>query len=192
MSKKIKVEIEVSARHVHLSHKDVDSLFGKGYALKFFKELSQPAEYASQEIVTIRTAKGELKARVLGPTRDQTQVEVSKTEAIKLGLNPPIRESHDLLGTPGVTLLGPKGSVKLKTGVILAWRHIHCSTKQADKLGLRHGSLVSVAIGGQRSIIFNQVEVKVHPDFNWHMHIDTDEGNAANINPENCFGEVII
>lgn len=192
MAKKIKVEIEVSARHVHLAQKEIDALFGKSYELKFFKELSQPAEYACQEVVTIKTNKGELRARVLGPKRDQTQVEISRTEAIKLGLNPPIRESHDLSGTPGVTLVGPKGSARIKAGVIVAWRHIHCSTKQADKYGLKHGKLVSVAITGQRSVIFNQVEVKVHPDYNWHMHIDTDEGNAAGIGPDNNIGEVII
>lgn len=192
MAKKITVGIEVSARHIHLSHKDVDTLFGVSHQLRFLKQLSQPSEFACKEMVTIKTKKGELKARVLGPLREETQVEVSRTEAIKLGLNPPIRESHDLVGTPGVTLVGPKGSVRLKEGVIIAWRHLHASDKQAAKLGLKHGSLVSVAVGGQRSIIFNQVEVKVHPTFDWHMHIDTDEANACDLSPENMIGQVII
>jgi propanediol utilization protein len=192
MAKKVKVEIEVSARHVHLSQKDVEKLFGKGYQLKLLKVLSQPAEFACQETVIIKTKTAELKARILGPVREQTQVEVSKTEAIKLGLNPPVRQSHDLARTPGVTLVGPQGSVKLKEGVILAWRHIHCSDKQAAKYGLKHGKLVSVAVTGQRSVIFNQVEVKVHPDYDWHMHVDTDEANAAGLDPDNKTGEVII
>jgi putative phosphotransacetylase len=190
--KKVKIEIEVSARHMHLSHKDIDALLGKGYKLKMLKELSQPAEFACKEIVTLKTKKGELKFRVLGPERDQTQVEMSRTEAIKLGLNPPIRESHDLKGSDGAILVGPAGSVKLKEGVIVAWRHIHASLKQATKLGLKHGDIVSVAFGGQRAILFGQVEVKVHPDFNWHMHIDTDEANAANVPMSGAVGEVIV
>lgn len=192
MAKKIKVPIEVSARHIHLSHKDVDTLFGQGYQLKFLKQLSQPSEFACKETVIVKTKSGELKARILGPVREETQIELSKTEAIKLGLTPPIRESHDLADTPGATLVGPKGSVKLKRGVILAWRHIHASVKQANKLGLKHGSLVSVAIAGQRSLVFNQVEVKVHETFDWHMHIDTDEANAANLGPDNMIGEIIL
>ena len=190
--KKIKVPIEVSARHVHLAHKDLDILFGPNYKLKHLKQLSQPMEFAMKEIVTIKTKMCELKARILGPLREESQIEISKTEAVKLGLNPPIRESHDLKDSPGITLVGPKGSVRLKEGVILAWRHIHASDKQAAKLGLKHGSLVSVALSGQRSLTFNQVEVKVHPDFDWLMHLDTDEANAAGLAFGGGEGELII
>jgi putative phosphotransacetylase len=190
--KKIKVPIEVSARHVHLSHHDLDVLFGKGYKLQHLKQLSQPMEFATKEIVTIKTKLGELKARVLGPLREESQIEISKTEAVKLGLNPPVRESHDLKGTPGVTLIGPKGSIKLKEGVILAWRHIHASEKQAAKFGLKHGQVVSVLIPGPRSVVLNQVEIKVHIEFDWHMHIDTDEANAAGVEFGGTTGEIII
>ena len=189
--KTIKVPIEISARHVHLSQKDINKLFGKNYQLTILKSLSQPHEFACNETVKIKTKSGELTARILGPIRDESQIEISKTEAVKLGLTPPIRESHDLVNTPGITLVGPVGSIKLKSGVILAWRHIHASDEQAKKYNLKHGSLVSVAVKGERSVIFNQVEIKVHPDFDWHMHIDTDEGNAANITSGEI-GEVII
>lgn len=192
MAKKILVPIEISARHIHLSAKDIETLFGKGYRIKPLKVLSQPAEFAAKEVVVIKTAKGELKVRILGPEREKTQIELSRTEAFKLGLNPPVRESHDLDGTPGLTVVGPKGSVRLRSGVIIAWRHIHSSPKQAALHGLRHGSIVSVSVQGERSLVFNQVEIKVNDDYDWHMHIDTDEANAAGLPSAGANGEVII
>lgn len=191
MSKKIKITIETSARHVHLSRKDTDRLFGKGYELKKLKQLSQPCEYACEEMVTIKTKKGELKARVLGPIRPQTQVELSKTEAIKLGVNPPVRMSADLAGSASVALDGPNGSVKLKEGLILAWRHIHASDKEAAKLGLKHGQLLSVKVGGERGLVFDKVRLKVNPEYRLSMHVDTDEANAAGLEG-NTVGEILI
>lgn len=192
MPKTKKITIEISARHVHLAQKEIDKLFGKGYELHKMKQLSQTHEFAAEEMVVIKTKQGELRARVLGPVRPETQVELSETEAKKMGLELPVRMSADLEGTPGVTLVGPKGSVRLKRGVIRAWRHIHMSTKQAAKLGLEHCQFVSVRVGGVRGLVFNEVRIKVHPHFDWHMHVDTDEANAAGLNMDNCIGEVII
>ena len=190
--KNIKVEVEVSAHHVHLSRKDVDKLFGKNYELTVFHPLSQPGEFAENEKVSIKTKAGILEnVRILGPIRDYTQVEISKTEAFKLKLNPVIRESGDLESTPGATLIGPKGQVALKQGVILAYRHIHASTLQAKKYNLKHGKLVKVRIPGPRALVFENVMVKVRDNYDWHMHIDTDEADAAGVDRENNIGILI-
>lgn len=191
--KKIKVKIEVSARHIHLNKKDFEKLFGKGAALGALKPLSQPGEFASNEVLTIKTAKNQISGvRVLGPIRDYTQVEISKTDAYFLGVKAYARESGDISNTPGISLIGPKGEVKLKEGVVLAYRHIHASTEQADKLNLKHGKLVKVRIGGERSLLFENVMIKVRDNYDWNMHLDTDEANAAGVDMENNQGEVLI
>jgi len=191
--KSINIIIGISVRHVHLSRVYVDKLFGKGYRLTLLRHLSQSHEFAANEVVEIKTAKNSLKnVRVLGPNRDYTQVEISKTDAFYLGLNPLIKMSGDLDGTPGLTIVGPKGEADIPEGVILAYRHIHCSKAQANKYGLKHGQLVKVRVKGQRGLIFENVVVKVKDVFNWRMHIDTDEANAAGIDNSNNVGEVII
>lgn len=194
MAKKLpKIIIETSARHVHLKQVDLDILFGIGYKLTILRRLSQNSEYASNEVVDLKTAKNILKhVRILGPVRGYTQVEISKTDAFYLGLNPLVKMSGDLDDTPGLTIVGPKGEVDVRQGVILSYRHIHCSPVQAKRYNLEHRQLVKVKVNGQRGMIFNRVMVKIKSGFNYRMHIDTDEANAAGIDDSNNTGEIII
>lgn len=175
-----KIPIEVSARHIHISKKDLEALFGKGYELKKLRDLSQPGEFASKEKIIIRNGKRELSARIVGPCRRVTQVEVSKTDALYLGLNPPVRRSGKLLLTLGITLVNKKKVVKIKKGVIIAWRHIHATPEEAKKMKLK--KYVSVKVGGDRGLVFNNVRVRIDKSYALSMHIDTDEGNAAGLN----------
>ena len=180
MSKKILVE--VSARHIHLSQKDLEVLFGKGYKLKELKKLPTTNQFAAKETLDIKVGSEKIsKVRIVGPLRKKTQVELSITDAINLGINPLIRKSGDLKGTPGVTLVSPKRKIKLKSGVIIAWRHIHCSPKEAKALNFKEGKLVSIKIRGKRFLIFHNVKVRIDKNFRLCVHLDTDEGNAAGI-----------
>ena len=176
------IPIEISAHHVHLSQADVDKLFGPGHQLTPEHELSQPGQFACAEKVHLVGPKGRISnVRVLGPTRKETQVEIAMTEQFKLGIQPPIRESGDLANTPGVTLEGPAGSAIIPRGVICAQRHIHMSPEDALRFGVRDKYIVRVRVEGDRELIFGDVVVRVNPNFRLAMHIDTDEGNAANI-----------
>ena len=176
------IPIEISAHHVHLSQADVEKLFGPGHQLTPEHELSQPGQYACAEKVHLVGPKGRIaNVRVLGPSRRETQVEIAMTEQFKLGVQPPIRESGDLAGTPGITLEGDAGSVVLGRGVICAQRHIHMSPSDAKRFGVRDRYVVRVRIEGERELIFGDVVVRVDPNFRLAMHIDTDEGNAANL-----------
>jgi len=176
------IPIEISAHHVHLSQEDVEALFGPGHQLTPEHELSQPGQFACAEKVHLVGPKGKImNVRVLGPTRKETQVEIAMTEQFKLGLQPPIRESGDLAGTPGITLEGPAGTAQIPRGVICAQRHIHMSPEDAMKRGLRDKYVVRVRVEGDRELIFGDVVVRVNPNFRLAMHIDTDEGNAASI-----------
>ncbi len=187
---KEKIPIEVSARHIHLCQKDLEALFGKGYKLKKLRDLFQPGDFAVKEILKVKTnPKKSLDVRIVGPIRKETQIELSKTDAILLGINPPIRDSDDLKGTPGATLIGPKGKIKLRQGVINAWRHIHCNFKEAKEIGLKDKILVSVKVNGTGSITFHNVKVRVEKKSRFCLHLDTDEGNATNIDKK---GEGII
>jgi acetate kinase len=181
---KLPIPVEVSARHVHLSQQDVEALFGSGHQLTPAQELSQPGQFACVEKVHLVGPKGRVdNVRVLGPTRKQTQVEIAMTEQFKLGIHPPIRESGDLDGSPGILLEGTAGSAQLKSGVICAQRHIHMTPEDALRLGLRDRYVVRVRVEGERELIFGDVVVRVNPSYRLAMHIDTDEGNAANIRP---------
>ncbi len=181
--KTVKVPVEVSARHVHLSQKDLETLFGKGYQLKNIKQLYQPSDFAAEETVSILASGKEIKdVRVVGPLRNQTQIEISKTDAVSLGINPPVRLSGDLKGSSGVVLQGPAGNVELGEGLIIARRHLHCATDEAKELKLRPGQLVSVEIKGERAVTFHCVEVRTRDDYKLCLHLDTDEGNSAGIN----------
>lgn len=174
------VTVGISNRHLHLSQADLETLFGEGYQLTVYKELSQPGQYAAAEQVTLVGPKGQIPGvRVLGPVRSRTQIEVAMTDAYKLGLKPPVRDSGDLAGSAPITIQGPKGSVELSEGVILAWRHIHMHTSDAEARGLKDKDMVNVRIGGPRGIVFENVIVRVRDDFALEMHIDTDEANAA-------------
>lgn len=178
----MRIPVEVSARHVHLTAQAVAKLFGASYRLKPVRSLSQRGEFASSATLTIRTKAGEIAGvRVLGPTRLYSQVELAASDAYRLGLKPPVRRSGKHSGTPGITLVGPRGTVKLQHGVILQRRHIHLSPQQAQRYHLRDGQRVSVRISGERSIVFEQVEIKVQLHFVGRLHLDTDEGNAAGV-----------
>lgn len=176
------IPVEISAHHVHLSQADVEALFGPGHQLTPKSELSQPGQFACEEQVHLVGPKGRIaKVRVLGPTRKETQVEIAMTEQFKLGIQPPIRQSGDLTGTPGITLEGPYGSTTIERGVICAQRHIHMTPEDAMRFHVRDNTVVRVRIEGERQLIFGDVVVRVHPAFRLAMHIDTDEGNAGNI-----------
>jgi acetate kinase len=174
--------VEVSAHHIHLTQENVEALFGKGHQLTRHADLSQPGQYACKQQLAIIGPKGRIeRVRVLGPTRTYTQVEIAMTEQFKLGVHPPIRESGDIADTPGCTLEGPAGSVKLDRGVICALRHIHMTPEDALRYGVRDKSTVRVRITGDRELVFGDVLVRVDPHFALAMHIDTDEANAANL-----------
>ncbi len=177
------VPIEVSARHAHISRADLDILFGKGYQLKPIKDLSQKGQFASEETVCVKTDKGEIKeVRILGPERKHTQVELTKTEARELGINPPVAECTSCAGEGGeeVMVTGPRGEIK-KHCAIIAHRHIHLSPEEAARCNLKDNQLISVRTKGTRPITFHQVLVRVDPTFVFRMHLDTDEANAAGI-----------
>ena len=180
---KIIVPVEVSARHAHLSQHDLEKLFGAGYKLKKMKSLSQPSDFACVETIAIEFGSKKFeKIRVVGPTREQTQIEISLTDAIGSGVVPPFRVSGNVNGSSPVVIAGPAGSVELTEGLITAQRHIHCATEEAKKYKLKNGDAVSVEVKGGRPVIFEDVVVRVKDDYKLSMQIDTDEGNAAGIN----------
>ena len=179
---KKEIFIEISARHIHLCRKDVYRLFGKGYEIKRYKELSQPSDYAAKEVVSITIDnKKKLKFRVVGPLRDDTQIEMSVTDIISLGGRIPEGIFGNTFKFPEVTIIGPKGKVRIKNVRVFSQRHIHCSPEEAKSLGLKNKDIVSVKVDGEKSVIFNNVLIKVHPNFRLAMHLDTDEGNGAGI-----------
>ena len=175
--------VEVSARHIHVTQADMDILFGKGSELHPVKELSQPGQFASEEKLTLKGPKGSLTARILGPLRSETQVEVSLTEARQLGVKAQIRESGDLEGTTGdLTLVGPAGEIALTKGVIAAKRHVHMTPADAEKYGVTNGEVVAVKIEtAGRSVVFGDTVIRVSDKYSLAMHIDTDEAYAAAI-----------
>ncbi|SDY87698.1 putative phosphotransacetylase [Bacillus sp. 166amftsu] len=185
------IPIGVSNRHIHLTNEDLEKLFGEGYELVVAKDLSQPGEFAAKETVTIKTEKAEIsKVRILGPIRKFTQVEISKTDARKLGVDAPIRASGNIDGTPGITLIGPKGSLEIEKGVIIAERHIHMTPQDADTFQVKDGQYVSVKVEGSRGLVFNQVLIRVKDTYALDMHIDTDEANSGSITTGD-FGQLL-
>ncbi len=176
------VPIGVSARHIHLTQEHVEVLFGKGYQLTKKKDL-MGGQFASNECVTIVGLK--LRAienvRILGPVRKKSQVEISATDAIKLGIKAPIRDSGNLAGSAPIAVVGPKGVLYLEEGCIVAKRHIHMSPADAAAAGVHDGDVVSVKVDNERGTIFNEVLIRVDDSFTLEMHIDTDEANAAKI-----------
>ena len=176
------VPIGVSARHIHLTQEHVEILFGKGYQLTKKKEL-MGGQFASNELVTIVGLK--LRAienvRVLGPVRSNSQVEISATDALKLGVKAPIRPSGEIKGSAPIAVVGPKGVVYLEEGCIIAKRHIHMAPKDAQAAGVVDGEIVSVKADNERGTVFNHVQIRVDDSFTLEMHIDTDEANASQI-----------
>lgn len=176
----ILIPIGVSNRHVHLSRKDVNFLFGKGYELTKLKDLKQPGQFAAEEVVTLKGPKGEIeKVRILGPLRENTQVEISVADSFKLGVKPPIKESGKLEDTPGIIIIGPKASVETSKGTMVALRHIHVPTEMAEKLNINDKDIVSVEISGHREAILGNVLVRVSDKYVLEMHVDMDEANAC-------------
>lgn len=176
------VPVGVSARHIHLTQEDVETLFGPGYQLTKKKEL-MGGQFASNECCTIVGLK--LRAienvRVLGPVRKATQVEISSTDARKLGINVPVRESGDTAGSASIAIVGPKGAIYCKEGCIVAARHIHMSPADAAACGVHDGDYVSVRVDNERGTTFDKVKIRVDESFTLEMHIDTDEANASEI-----------
>lgn len=174
------IEVEASGRHIHLCKEHIDELFGPGHTLKRMKDLSQPGQYACEERVTVTGPKGTLKnVVVLGPARKDTQIEVSLTDALILGLKVPVKESGNIENTPGITISTERASVTIDKGVIVAKRHIHITPEDAEKFGVKDKEIVMTRIYGDRELIFDDVVIRVSPSFKTFMHIDYDEANAC-------------
>ncbi|NLN48043.1 MAG: phosphate propanoyltransferase [Clostridiales bacterium] len=186
-----KVPVALSNRHIHVSQADLDVLYGKGLELSNVKDLSQPGQYACDEKVDIVGPKNTIKGvRILGPVRPVTQLEISMFDARALGVEGVVRASGNVAGTPGAIIVGPKGQVEIKEGVIVAARHLHMHTDDAPKYGLKDRDVIKVRVGDERALVFENVVVRVHPEFALDLHIDIEEGNAAGVN-NGDLGEII-
>lgn len=178
------IPIAVSARHAHLTQETVEALFGEGYQLTKYKDLSQPGQFACNEMITLLGPKNNIeRVRILGPVRSKNQVEISRTDEFFLGIDAPVRESGHTENSPGITIQSENGNkVELKEGVICAWRHIHMTPDDAEVFGVKDRDIVEVAIDTEeRSLTFGNVLIRVSPKYKLEMHIDTDEGNAAEL-----------
>lgn len=185
------VPVNMSNRHIHVSKEHLEILFGKGHELTKMKDLSQPGQFACDEKVDIVGPKSTLKGvRILGPVRPDTQLEISMFDARTMGVEAMVRPSGKIQGTPGCTIIGPSGQVEIKEGVIVAARHIHLHTSDSEKFGLKDRDIIKVRVGDERSVIFENVMVRVHPEYALDMHIDIEEGNAAGIQ-NGTMGEII-
>lgn len=183
VSEKFKITVEASGKHVHLSRESIDILFGKGYKLTEAKKLSQPGQYSCNERVSITGPKGTIKnVVVLGPERTHTQVEISKSDAVILGVKAPIRESGKLQGSAGITIATQKASLTIKEGLIVAKRHIHLSSEDAKLFKVCDKEIVKVEVSGERPLIFDDVVIRVKKEYRTFMHIDYDEANACGYN----------
>ena len=180
-----KIIVEMSARHIHVTQEDFEILFGKGATLTPKRDLSQPGQYLSEERIDLVGPKKTIaNVSILGPTRPETQVEISLTDARTLGVDAPVRMSGDVAGTGSITIKGPAGEVTIKEGVIAAMRHIHMTPEDAEKFGLKDGQNVSVKVDTDRGVVFNETVLRVSPKFATAMHIDTDEANAVALSRE--------
>lgn len=176
------VQVEVSARHIHLSQTDLEILFGSGTVLTPKRELSQWGQFLAEERVTLIGPKAKKSnVAVLGPVRKETQVELSKSDCIELGINAPIRESGDISGSGRILIEGPCGTLEIHQGVIIAHSHVHVPFVIAKELGLKDKERVSVHVFSERPVVFRNVVIRVSKDFRFRMHIDFDEANAAGI-----------
>ncbi|MCE5252031.1 phosphate propanoyltransferase [bacterium] len=186
-----RIPVGVSVRHVHLSREHLEKLFGPGAELHHMRELYQPGTHAEQETVALIGPKTRLleRVRILGPLRDRTQVELAKTDAIFLGIDAPLRLSGDLAGSAPITVIGPKGVVELSEGCIRAMRHVHMNSQEAELFGLKDGDIVKLRVGGPSGVTFENVVIRINDKTRLEVHLDTDEGNVADIN---CGQEVEI
>ena len=187
-----KVIIEGSGKHCHVTRETLDILFGKGFELEIKKMLSQPGQFATPHKVTVVGPRRSADVSILGPCRKADQIELSQTDATSLGFVAPIRESGELIGSPGCKLIGPKGEVEINEGVIIAQRHVHVTPEDAGKFGLSEKQIVKVKVDGNRALIFDEVVVRVRPGFATYMHVDYDEYNAAALSGTNNVGEIIL
>jgi len=187
-----KIMIEVSGRHAHFTQNDLEKLFGDGYQLKKEKDLSQPGQFASTDTVTIVGPKRSLEnVRVMGPCRNFTQIEVSKSDCFFLGAKAPVRLSGKVIRSGAIKVIGQKGELDLTEGLIVAKRHIHLDPESAHKLKVTNAQTVKVDIDGPRALIFDEVEVRVDEKFFPAIHLDTDEANSAGVD-SSTVGEVIL
>lgn len=179
-----KIPVGISGRHLHLTKYHLEILFGEGYELTVLKDLSQPGQYAANEKVDVISPQGNLLAgvRILGPVRPESQVEISKSDAIRYKFIAPVRSSGDVKGSGACTLVGPKGKVELTEGVIIADRHIHFSDKEAIEFGVSDRQMVSIRIHGEKPGILDNVLCRVSPKFKLDCHLDTDDGSAFMLN----------
>lgn len=186
------VLVETSARHVHVTKETLETLFGAGYTLTKKKDLSQPGQFSCEERVQVVGPKGSFPAvSILGPERSADQVELSASDARKIGVAAPVRESGDVAGSGACKLVGPRGEVELAEGVIIAKRHIHMTPADAEKYGMRDKQVVSVKIeSAERTLIFGDTVVRVSPNYALAMHIDTDEANAV-LAPAGVLGVIL-
>ena len=193
----MKIMVETSAHHVHVTRETLDVLYGKGHQLTNKKDLSQPGQFACTEKVTVVGPRGEMTMSILGPERPDDQVEVSLTDARKLGIVAPIRESGDVAGTPGCILRGPEGEVEIAQGVIAAQRHVHLDPKTAEEFGLKDKEIVSVKVGEGtgRATVFGDVVIRVSPKYAPAMHMRNHQVISLKLNFEKvgaCFGLLLL
>jgi putative phosphotransacetylase len=177
------VPVGVSVRHIHISAADLEVLYGPGHQLTPLRDLYQEGEFAAREVVALVGPKMRAleNVRILGPVRNRTQVEVSRTDAVFLGIDPPVRPSGDLKGSCPITLVGPKGTLVLPEGAIVANRHVHMNPTDAQRFGVEDNDLVQVEVLGEKGLIFNNVQVRVKDSFRLELHLDTDDANASGI-----------
>lgn len=191
LRKEVFIPVEASGRHVHLSAKDAATLFGEGYEFTKVKDLSQPGQYACKERVSIVGPKTTINnVIVLGPVRKETQIEVSSTDALSLGIKAPIRQSGEIVDTPGITIRNGDKEVSVKQGLIVAKRHVHMTPEDAEKFNVKDGEIVKVKVSGERPLIFEDTVVRVNKNFKTYMHIDYDEANACGYNKDS-FGIIL-
>jgi putative phosphotransacetylase len=179
-----KIPVGISGRHLHLTQEHLEILFGKGYQLTVMKDLSQPGQYAAEEKVDVISPAGKLLAgvRILGPVRPASQVEISRSDALRYKFDAPVRSSGDVKGSGAATLVGPKGQVEIKEGVIIADRHIHFSLEEGKAFGVVDRQVVSIKVGGIKAGILDNVLCRVHASFKLDCHLDTDDGSAFMLN----------
>jgi putative phosphotransacetylase len=176
------IPVGISNRHIHLSKADLETLFGAGYQLTKTKDLSQPMQYACKETLIIAGPKGAIeKVRILGPVRSESQIEILQADCYKLGITAPVRLSGDLQGTPGITLIGPKGSILLSKGLVIAQRHIHMTLEDAKTFGVNDGEKVTIQIDGLRGGTYSNVVIRANNTSALEFHIDTEEANAMQL-----------
>lgn len=179
----LKITVGVSNKHAHLTQEQIEVLFGEGFELTFFRKIKQPDEFVSNEKIQVVGPKGSLRdVRIMGPERAKAQIEMTLTNAREIGVHAAVRVSADVEKTDGVKLVGPKGDVDLKEGVIASVRHLHMTPEEAELLGLKDRQRVSIETMGERGVIFKNVIVRIDPLFSLEFHIDTDEANGAGLN----------